>query len=63
MQNSAGVHRVRCATRMMLVQLAAESEMHLSLRLRNFGVRKRAKGREENGEKAAVLKGAVRNGK
>ena len=43
MQNSAGMHRVRCATRTASGQLAAESALHLAPRLRDFGVRKRAK--------------------
>ena len=53
MQNSAGVHRVRCATRTTSAQLAAESELHLASRLRDFSVRKRAKFREKTRERVA----------
>jgi len=50
MQNSAGVHCVRCATRTTSAKLAAESALHLASRLRDYGVRKRAKIREKTRE-------------
>ena len=43
--NTAGVHCMRCATRMMSAKVVAESALHLLPRLRDFGVRKRAKFR------------------
>ena len=47
MQNSAGVHRVRCATRLLSANFVFESALHLLPRLRDFGVRKRAKIRDQ----------------
>ena len=55
MQNSAGVHRVRCATRTASVQRAAESALHLAPRLRDFDVRKRATFREKMRERVAIF--------
>ena len=52
-QNSASMHRVRCATRPTSVQLAAESALHLLPELRDVGVRKRAKFREKTRERVA----------
>ena len=42
-QNSAGAQRVCFKTRMAAAKLAAESVLHSASRLRDFGVRKRAK--------------------
>jgi len=52
-QNSASMHRMRCATRPTSVQLAAESALHLLPELRDVGVRKRAKFREKTRERVA----------
>ena len=53
MKTSAGVHRMRCATRLMSAKVVAESALHLLPRLRDFGVRKRAKFREKTRERVA----------
>ena len=49
-QNSAGTHRVCCVTYTTAARLAAESALYFVLRLRDFGVRKRAKFREKTRE-------------
>ena len=50
MQNSAGVRRLRCATRTTSAQVSGESVLHLAARLRDFGVRTRAEFREKTRE-------------
>ena len=46
-QNSAGIGRVRCATRMTSAQLSAESALYLAPTFCDEGVRNRAKFREK----------------